>query len=136
MTCMYLLCVVRRSAIGMSLISSRSSRKIRQLIELGIVKRMHILYHNMPRIAMIVFRMIINKPLPQLLAIYLIERSRVRVATIPDFIYGFCGLHIVSTIWPTGDGHSSSASHTLLVLLRKLPLASGEELPGEPALST
>ena len=82
------------------------------------------------------FQMIINNPLLRLLAIYLIERSRVRVAAIPDFIYGFCGLHIVSTIGPAGDGHSRSASHTLLVLLRKLPLASGEELPGEPALST
>ena len=106
------------------------------MIELGIVKSMHILYRNVPRIATVTSQMIIYIPLPRLLAIYLIERSRVRVAAIPDFIDGFCGLHIVSTVGSAGDGQSSSASYTLLVLLRKLPLASGKELPGPPALST
>ena len=136
LTCTCLLYVVQPFAIGMSLIWSWSSRTIRQLIELGIVKRMHILSQNTPRIATVPFQMIVDLPLPRLLAIYLIKRSRVRVAAIPDFIDGFCGLHIVSTIGPTSDGQSSSASHTLLVLLGKLPLASGKELPGPPALPT
>ena len=97
---------------------------------------MHMLYHGMPRIATITFQMIIDIPLPRLLAIYLIERSRVCVAAIPDFIDDSRGLYIVFTIGSASDGHSSSASHTLLVLLRKLPLASFKELPGPPALST
>lgn len=80
--------------------------------------------------------MIIDIPLRRPLAIYLIERSRVRVTALPDFIDGFRGLRLVSTIGPGSDGENSSASHTLLMLLRKIPLASVVELPGPPALST
>ena len=66
----------------------------------------------------------------------LVERSCIRETAVPHLVDDPCGVGFIFTMRSTRDRQSSSSSYTLLVLLRKLPLASGEELPGPSTFST
>ena len=77
----------------------------------------------------------LQKTHPSCSLVYLIKRSRIRKATVPDLIHHLCSLNIVLTIRSLGHGYRSPPSDALLMLIHDLPLRPVPKLPPEPTLA-
>lgn len=67
--------------------------------------------------------------------VYLIKRSRIIEATVPNLIHHPHSLHVILATWSIRNTDRCSSSYALLQLLRDTELSSCEELSTEPALS-
>ena len=73
--------------------------------------------------------------MPNPSSVYFIKGSGVCETAVPDFVNDPFSMILVFAIWSTHHREYCTPSHTLLMLLRNLELASREKLSRPPTLA-